>query len=177
MLRYYAAQDPTAKLLQKTEFPRLLKELLNICKPEQHLVKAFEKCGLVPINVNKILERIPSTVRSQDVARHLDAALLKKNWRSGGLGLVPRNPEAKKFLLASRTAEWRRTSRTAVSRRRWWMSPMMTRRKRAAVKRTSRVAAGGRAAAGSRAAAGGRPAARSRRRRTRTVRMRSSLIY
>jgi hypothetical protein len=40
--------------------------------------KAFEKCGLYPINQEKALERIPSVFQSHTVARHLDNALLEK---------------------------------------------------------------------------------------------------
>ncbi len=48
-LKKYADMDPTAKLLKKTEFPRMLKELLLELKPAEHLPKALEKCGLIPI--------------------------------------------------------------------------------------------------------------------------------
>jgi hypothetical protein len=77
-LKKYADMDPTAKLLKKTEFPRMLKELLLELKPVEHLPKAFEKCGLVPINRQKVLDRIPNVVQSKEIARHVDNALLKK---------------------------------------------------------------------------------------------------
>jgi hypothetical protein len=77
-LKRYADLDPTAKLLKKTEFPRMLKELLSELNPAEHLPKAFEKCGLVPINRQKVLDRIPSVVGTQDIAHHVDQALLKK---------------------------------------------------------------------------------------------------
>jgi hypothetical protein len=56
----------------------LSKELLQSLNPAALMPKAFEKCGLYPINQEKVLERIPSVVQSQSVARHLDEALLKK---------------------------------------------------------------------------------------------------
>ena len=58
-LLFYAEKDPAAQLLQKTEFPRMLKELVESLKPMEHLPKAFEKCGLCPINREKVLDRLP----------------------------------------------------------------------------------------------------------------------
>jgi hypothetical protein len=46
--------------------------------PLENLPKAFEKCGLYPINCQKVVERIPSITQTQDIARNLDQALLKK---------------------------------------------------------------------------------------------------
>jgi hypothetical protein len=40
-LKQYADQDPSAKLLSKTEFPRMVKEVLESMKPEQLLPKAW----------------------------------------------------------------------------------------------------------------------------------------
>jgi hypothetical protein len=77
-LRKYADKDPTAKLLLKTEFPSMLKELLEALSPEKHLPTAFKKCGLVPVNREKVLERLPSIQESHVTARHLDATLLEK---------------------------------------------------------------------------------------------------
>ena len=47
-------------------------------QPENHLPKAFEKCGLVPLNRNKVLERLPSIARYEEAASYIDQALLKK---------------------------------------------------------------------------------------------------
>jgi hypothetical protein len=58
-LSKYADNDLAAKLLLKMEFPKMSKELLSL-NPKQHLPAAFEKCRLVPLNRNKVLERIPS---------------------------------------------------------------------------------------------------------------------
>jgi hypothetical protein len=60
-LRAYADRDPTSNLLQKTEFPRMLKDLL-------------EKS----LNLEKVLELMHSVVRTTEAATHLDAALLKR---------------------------------------------------------------------------------------------------
>jgi hypothetical protein len=74
----YAEKDPAAKLLQKTKFPRMLKELIQFLKPKGHLTKAYEKCKLCPINRQKVLDQLPSMVESQEIARHIDSALCKK---------------------------------------------------------------------------------------------------
>ena len=44
----------------KTEFPSLLKQLMDTVKPGRLLPKAFEKCGLYPVNQEKPMQRIPS---------------------------------------------------------------------------------------------------------------------
>jgi hypothetical protein len=41
-------------------------------------IQAFEKCGLIPLNSDKVLERIPSAVESAQAAKHLDAALIQR---------------------------------------------------------------------------------------------------
>ncbi len=56
-LMVYADRDPTSNLLQKTKFPRMLKELLKSLNCKQLLPKAFERCGLVPDNPGKRDER------------------------------------------------------------------------------------------------------------------------
>jgi hypothetical protein len=96
-LKAYADLDPAAKLLKKTEFPRMVKELLDSLNPKEHLPKAFEKCGLVPLNRQKVLERLPSTVGSQGIARHLDGALLRRlEVRRFGEGTM-KKPRGKKI--------------------------------------------------------------------------------
>jgi hypothetical protein len=77
-LKAYSDKDPAADLLQKTEFLKMLKELLDTLKPGLLLPNAFEKCGLWPINQEKALEKILSIQSSQEVATHLDMAILKK---------------------------------------------------------------------------------------------------
>ncbi len=62
-LRKYVDRNPTAKLLLKTEFPSMLKELLEVLSTEKHLPTAFKKSGLVPVNCEKVLERLPWTPR------------------------------------------------------------------------------------------------------------------
>jgi hypothetical protein len=77
-LRAYSERDPSAKLLLKTKFPRMLQELMESISPKKLLPKAFEKCGLAPINRDKVLDRIPSILKSQDIASHVDQVLLEK---------------------------------------------------------------------------------------------------
>jgi hypothetical protein len=45
-LKAYSERDLSAKLLQKTEFPRMLQELMESISPKDLPPKAFEKCGL-----------------------------------------------------------------------------------------------------------------------------------
>jgi len=77
-LRRYSDYDPTAKLLNKAEFPRMLKELVAALSPVDLLPSAFAKCGISPLNRDKVLERIPTTLRAPEIARHVDGILLKK---------------------------------------------------------------------------------------------------
>jgi hypothetical protein len=77
-LQDYADKDTSASLLVKTVFPGMLKELLDTLQPGQLLPAAFAKCGLWPINKNKVLERIPSAIQAKDVAAHLDSTLRKR---------------------------------------------------------------------------------------------------
>ena len=45
--------------------------------PSQLLPSAFEKCGLFPLNPDKVISRLPSQVNSETIARHVDRNLLK----------------------------------------------------------------------------------------------------
>ena len=56
----------------------MLKELSDSLDGEALLPKAFEKCGLVPINPMKAMEKIPSTEYTDEIASHVDMNLLKK---------------------------------------------------------------------------------------------------
>ena len=61
-LRTFADQDPSRKLLTKPFIPRLLKEVLKGLNGEQtplfaaKLPNGFERCGLWPLNRQKVLE-------------------------------------------------------------------------------------------------------------------------
>ena len=96
LMRAKSDADPSFKSLAKPVFPRLLKELLQNCRPQDHLVAAFENSGLFPISVTQALARIPSALDSATVARHVDAALIKRlEIRRFGTGA--KKPRAKKF--------------------------------------------------------------------------------
>jgi len=77
LLRAYRKRDPAAKLLMKTEFPRMLKELLDMMDPAALLPPAFERCGLFPVDPSKVTCRLPSIASTEEVARHVDKELLK----------------------------------------------------------------------------------------------------
>ena len=77
-LHKYKEEDPNAKLLYKTEFPRMLLELYGNLNPENHLPKAFEKCGLYPLDPAKAMARIPSVESTKEIASHVDMELMKK---------------------------------------------------------------------------------------------------
>jgi hypothetical protein len=76
-LKVYADLDPTAKLLKTTEFPRMVKELIQNLNPQQHLPNVSEKSLLVPLNCQKVLERLLSIAKPQYISRNLDSVLLK----------------------------------------------------------------------------------------------------
>jgi hypothetical protein len=76
-LRDYKLRDPTALLLHKTEFLKMLKELIIGLDPQAHLASTFRKCELYPLNRQEVLNRIPSIMDSQTIERNLNDTLLK----------------------------------------------------------------------------------------------------
>jgi hypothetical protein len=68
VLQEHKAEDPNSNLLQKTLFPAKLKELISKIRVEAIIPKAFEKCGLSPVDRQKVLERIPSAEKSETIA-------------------------------------------------------------------------------------------------------------
>ena len=71
-------KDPSARLLNKHVFPRMLKELIEVLDMKKHLPAAFEKCGLAPFNPTKVLERIPSKENSRALNSSMDEVLLDR---------------------------------------------------------------------------------------------------
>jgi len=71
-------QDSEAKLLQKTEFPAMLSQLLPTVNTKRILPSAFRKCKLCPLIRMAALDRIPSELQTHEIAEHVDAALLKR---------------------------------------------------------------------------------------------------
>jgi hypothetical protein len=77
-LQKYSDRDPAAKLLMKSAFPGMLKELFSSLNTKEYLPRAFEKCGLYPINRTKVLERIPNSIQVVQVAQHVDKELIRR---------------------------------------------------------------------------------------------------
>jgi hypothetical protein len=51
----------------------------GIQRPAKYcLPKAFERCGLYPINRAKVLERIPASMQVAEIAQHMDKQLISK---------------------------------------------------------------------------------------------------
>ena len=100
LLRRKSDKDENFNALRKVDFPAHLKELISVLKPKQHLPTAFEKCGIVPLNRMKVLERLPTLASSEVVARNLDKSFLEKleTRRYGEKKRAPR-PKGKKSLL------------------------------------------------------------------------------
>jgi len=76
-LRKYAKEDPSQRLLDKVRFPAMLKEVVEALDTEVLMENAFTRCGLVPLNRQKVLDRIPSARTSLEMARDLDSVLAK----------------------------------------------------------------------------------------------------
>ena len=74
-LTEFKTKNPSENPLDKLVFPSLLKELCEHLKPEKNLPSAFKKCGLSPLNREKVLERILSVRRTQEIARCFDSVL------------------------------------------------------------------------------------------------------
>ena len=68
MLRKHKKDNPYVNVLFKTVFPGMLKELWNILNGPRLLPPAFEKCGLVPLNPARAMERIPDKATSAAIA-------------------------------------------------------------------------------------------------------------
>jgi len=77
-LERYKAKDPSAKALLKPLFPAMLKELVGSLNPKDHIPNAFRKCGIYPIDRSQVKDRIPTAEGAEEIARHVDAALVKK---------------------------------------------------------------------------------------------------
>lgn len=72
-------EDPDMKALDKTKFPMNLKRLIEVSNVEQNLKAGFEKCGLFPLNEEKVMERLPQAVGGPvALAQHLDSQLIRQ---------------------------------------------------------------------------------------------------
>ena len=78
MLTDKATQHPNLPLMDRDSFPSMIKELMGKVDSKRLLPRGFEKCGLVPLNKNKVLDRLPTQQSSASVAQYIDAALISK---------------------------------------------------------------------------------------------------
>ena len=119
-LMKYAKEDPSQRLLNKVRFPAILKAVIEALDTEELMEKAFTRCGLVPLNRQKVLDKIPSARTSQEMARDLNSVLAKAlEIRQFGLGMARRNKEAegRKCQLVNCTQRKARRSRRTARRR------------------------------------------------------------
>ncbi len=102
----------------RKQFPRIVKELLQSLNPQQHLPNLSEKSLLVPLNCQKVLERLLSIAEPQYVSRNLDSVLLK------GLEVKRLGKAQRKSLRAKRTWQCNLNLKTVTMRakKRRWMT-------------------------------------------------------
>ena len=79
LLRQYKDENPSVKVMNKTQFPSYLKNLLEKMDAQRLLAPAFERCGIFPVNVNKVLERLPSVETSIQAGPLLNESLIKSD--------------------------------------------------------------------------------------------------
>jgi hypothetical protein len=68
-LTAYSDQDPSAKAMDKTKFPGMLKEVMESMDAKRLLQSGFKKCGIYPLNRHEVLDRIPSAA-AEDLQGH-----------------------------------------------------------------------------------------------------------
>lgn len=79
ILHELRTEQPHLKALDKTKFPSYMKRLIEESNIKKNLIAGFAKCGLWPLNEDKVLERLPSSEESgADIAQHLDKVMLWK---------------------------------------------------------------------------------------------------
>jgi hypothetical protein len=77
-LMEFKKKNPKEANIPKAQFPALLKAMLSQLKPEEHMPHAFRKCGLHPVDVEQVLQRIPHVLATESIATNVDAALLQQ---------------------------------------------------------------------------------------------------
>jgi len=103
VLTEYKENHPKQAGVPKTDFPRLLKKLMDTANPGQHLPAAFEKCGLYPINAAKGIERIPSRDMyndSETIRANLNATFGERLERLRGVEPKEKKKRGKKLKVA-----------------------------------------------------------------------------
>jgi len=78
LLRRMGQQDPSLKVMDKSVFPSMLRELMEHLDHKPLLENAFAKCGLHPLDPERPLQNIPDILSSHEIASNLDQQLLKK---------------------------------------------------------------------------------------------------
>jgi hypothetical protein len=68
-LTAYSDQDPSAKAMDKTKFPGMLKEMMESVDAKRLLQSGFKKCGIYPLNRHEVLDPIPSAA-AEDLQGH-----------------------------------------------------------------------------------------------------------
>lgn len=68
--------------VQKDRFPSLLKRLCDTLKKE-NVISGFEKCGIVPLNREKVLKMLPSTnsTHDQDKSGHMSVQAIDESFK------------------------------------------------------------------------------------------------
>ena len=78
MLHDMRVADPSLKALDKRDFPRNLRELLERCDAAKNLQSGFAKSGLYPLNPEKVLERLPrGSVSTAEMEEIVESELVK----------------------------------------------------------------------------------------------------
>lgn len=97
-LRMKKADDPDFNGVNKVKFPSHLKHLVGLLKPDDLMPAAFEKCGLVPLNPQKVLERLPTVQNTKDMCTDLDQVVLQRlEANRYGKGVKAGRPKGKKI--------------------------------------------------------------------------------
>lgn len=75
----FKLKNPTEAAIPKSEFPRLLKHMLQQEQLDgtRLMPPAFRKCGLFPVNPEEVLVRIPHVLDPANIAANVDASLLQ----------------------------------------------------------------------------------------------------
>jgi hypothetical protein len=55
-LTTFSDQDPSAKAMDKTKFPGMLKEVMESVDAKRLLQSGFKKCGIYPLNRQEVLD-------------------------------------------------------------------------------------------------------------------------
>lgn len=97
--------------IPKNIFPSLLKKLMKEikCNVHKNIIARFEKCGISPINRNKVLDRLPTAnleARNENYKEVIDQTVLSiKEMRYGTSSVKKSNKEKKIDVIPGRSVE------------------------------------------------------------------------